>query len=64
MPHAVSTMADVHESHCLSVSAKKTILFFSNCCRVTPDGVELVKWEHELGVELNDSQFSGAGLVS
>ena len=61
MPHAVSKKGDVHNSQICECLKKNC--FFYNCCRVTPDGLELVKWEQEfLGVELIESQFPGAGV--
>ena len=42
---------------------KKKNWFLYNCCSLTPDGLDLVKWEQEfLGVELIESQFPGAGV--
>jgi len=45
---------------------KKLFFFFflvQLCCRLTPDGAELLKWEQEvLGVDLIESQFPGAGV--
>ena len=42
---------------------KKQKWFLYNCCSLTPDGLDLVKWEQEfLGVELIESQFPGAGV--